>query len=45
VTFGDVFATVYRDRGADVRAATIGEPGGRPRHPIEDGARPVREPS
>ena len=43
VTFGDVFATVYRNLGIDVNAATIDDPQGRPRYLVGAGAQPIRE--
>lgn len=43
VTFSEVFATLYRNLGIDVNAATLDDPQGRPRFLVDDGAQPMRE--
>ena len=41
VTFGEVFATLYRNLGIDPETATINDPTGRPQHVIDQP--PIRE--
>ncbi|HEV7405624.1 MAG TPA: DUF1501 domain-containing protein [Chthoniobacteraceae bacterium] len=43
VTFGEVFATLYRNLGIDVNTATVTDHQGRPRFLVEGGAQPIRE--
>jgi uncharacterized protein (DUF1501 family) len=43
VTFGEVYATLYRNLGIDVNNATINDLSGRPQYLVEDHAQPMRE--
>jgi hypothetical protein len=43
VTFGEVYATLYRNLGIDVITTTIQDLNGRPQYLVEDQAQPVRE--
>jgi hypothetical protein len=43
VTFGEVYATLYRNRGIDAGQATLSDLNGRPQYLVEDGARPLPE--
>jgi len=43
VTFGDVYATLFRHLGIDTSLATITDLNGRPQYLVEDAARPMAE--
>ena len=43
VTFGEVYATLFRHLGIDVGSATINDLNGRPQYLVEDHARPLAE--
>jgi hypothetical protein len=43
VTFGEVYATLFRNLGIDVSAATLTDLNGRPQYLVEDHARPMPE--
>jgi Protein of unknown function (DUF1501) len=43
VTFGELYATLYRNLGIDVEQATIPDLNGRPQYLVEDQAQPLRE--
>jgi uncharacterized protein (DUF1501 family) len=43
VTFGELYATLYRNLGIDVNQATIQDLSGRPQYLVEDQAQPMRE--
>jgi hypothetical protein len=43
VTFGEVFATLYRNLGMDVNKVTVPDFSGRPQFLVPDGAQPIRE--
>jgi hypothetical protein len=43
VTFGELFATLYRNLGIDVEGTTLPDLSGRPQHLIEDQAQPLPE--
>jgi len=43
VTFGELFATLYRNLGIDVNCNTISDLTGRPQYLVEDNAQPMRE--
>ena len=43
VTFGELYATLYRNLGIDVNQATIQDLNGRPHYLVEDQAQPLRE--
>jgi hypothetical protein len=43
VTFGELFATLYRNLGIDLDRTTILDLNGRPQYLVEDHARPLRE--
>jgi hypothetical protein len=43
VTFGELYATLYRNLGIDAATATLVDLSGRPQHLVEDSARPLRE--
>jgi len=43
VTFGELFATLYRNLGIDLERTTIQDLNGRPQYLVEDNARPLRE--
>jgi hypothetical protein len=43
VTFGELFATLYRNLGIDVNHTTITDLNGRPQYLVEDNAQPMRE--
>jgi hypothetical protein len=43
VTFGELFATLYRNLGIDIDQTTIQDLNGRPQYLVEDHARPLRE--
>lgn len=43
VHFQEVFATLYRTMGIDVRTATVDDYNGRPRYLVADGAEPLPE--
>jgi hypothetical protein len=43
VTFGELFATLYRNLGIDVNRATLTDLSGRPQYLVEDHAQPLAE--
>jgi uncharacterized protein (DUF1501 family) len=43
VTFGELYATLYRNLGIDVNATTLQDLNGRPQYLVEDQAEPLRE--
>jgi uncharacterized protein (DUF1501 family) len=43
VTFGELYATLYRNLGIDVNRTTIPDLSGRPQYLVEDHAQPLRE--
>jgi Protein of unknown function (DUF1501) len=43
VTFGELYATLYRNLGIDVDRTTIQDLNGRPQYLVEDQAQPIRE--
>lgn len=43
VTFGELYATLYKNLGIDVNRATINDLNGRPQYLVEDHAQPLRE--
>jgi uncharacterized protein (DUF1501 family) len=43
VTFGELYATLYRNLGIDTSATTIVDLNGRPQYLVEDHAQPMRE--
>jgi hypothetical protein len=43
VTFGELYATLYRNLGIDASRATITDLNGRPQYLVEDHAQPMRE--
>ena len=43
MTFGELYATLYRNLGIDVDSATIPDLSGRPQYLVEDQARPMPE--
>jgi len=43
VTFGELFATLYRNLGIDLDRTTIQDLNGRPQYLVEDNSRPLRE--
>jgi hypothetical protein len=43
VTFGELYATLYRNLGIDPSRATIADLNGRPQYVVEDHAQPMRE--
>ena len=43
VTFGELFATLYRNLGIDVNRTTITDLNGRPQYLVEDHGQPLRE--
>jgi hypothetical protein len=43
VTFGELYATLYKNLGIDVNQATIPDLNGRPQYLVEDNAQPMRE--
>ncbi|MBI3411541.1 MAG: DUF1501 domain-containing protein [Planctomycetes bacterium] len=43
VTFGELYATLYRNLGIDVNQTTLQDLNGRPQYLVEDYARPLRE--
>jgi hypothetical protein len=43
VTFGELFATLYRNLGIDLDRTTIQDLNGRPQYLVEDHAKPMRE--
>jgi Protein of unknown function (DUF1501) len=43
VTFGQLYATLYRNLGIDVNHTTINDLNGRPQYLVEDNAQPMRE--
>jgi hypothetical protein len=43
VTFGELYATLYRNLGIDPRCATLTDLNGRPQYLVEDSAEPMRE--
>jgi hypothetical protein len=43
VTFGEIFATLYRNLGIDTDAVTLPDLAGRPQYLVEGQARPLPE--
>lgn len=43
VTFGELFATLYKNLGIDVNQTTLPDFSGRPQYLVEDNAQPLRE--
>ncbi|HEV3118086.1 MAG TPA: DUF1501 domain-containing protein [Gemmataceae bacterium] len=43
VTFGELFATLYRNLGIDTNTTTLADLSGRPQYLVEDNAEPLRE--
>lgn len=43
VTFGELYATVYKNLGMDAARTTVADLEGRPQHLVEDGAEPIKE--
>jgi uncharacterized protein (DUF1501 family) len=43
IKFQEVFATLYRGLGIDVRTATVEDRSGRPQYLVESGVEPIRE--
>jgi hypothetical protein len=43
VTFGDVYATLFRHLGIDAAATTLTDNQGRPQYLAEDGGTPIAE--
>lgn len=43
VTFGELFATLYRNLGIDLASTTIQDLNGRPQYLVEDQSPPLRE--
>jgi hypothetical protein len=43
VTFGELFATLYRNLGIDLDRTTLQDLSGRPQYLVEDHAAPLRE--
>ena len=43
VTFGELFATLYRNLGIDANRTTLPDLSGRPQYLVEDHAQPLRE--
>ena len=43
VTFGELYATLYRNLGIDIDNVTIPDLSGRPQYLVEDRAQPLRE--
>ena len=43
VTFGELYATLYKNLGIDVDKATLADFTGRPHYLVEDGAQPMKE--
>jgi uncharacterized protein (DUF1501 family) len=43
VSFADVFATLYKNLGIDVHAATVPDAQGRPQYLLDTAAEPIRE--
>ena len=43
VTWGELYATLYRNLGIDVNHATLPDLSGRPQYLVEDNAQPMRE--
>ncbi len=43
VTFGELYATIYKNLGIDAGRATVADLEGRPQHLVEDGGEPIKE--
>ncbi|OWK43895.1 DUF1501 domain-containing protein [Fimbriiglobus ruber] len=43
VTFGEIYATLYRNLGIDANRATVNDLEGRPQHLVEDNSAPLKE--
>jgi len=43
VTFGELYATLYRNLGIDTNHATVNDVNGRPQYLVDDNAQPLRE--
>jgi hypothetical protein len=43
VTFGELYATVYKNLGIDAARTPVADLEGRPQHLVEDGAEPIKE--
>jgi hypothetical protein len=43
VTFGELYATLYRNLGINVNDRTIPDLNGRPQYLVEDNSQPLRE--
>ena len=43
VTFGELYATLYRNLGIEVNQTTLPDHAGRPQYLVEDNAQPLRE--
>jgi hypothetical protein len=43
VTFGELYATLYKNLGIDATRTTVADLEGRPQHLVEDGAEPIKE--
>ncbi|OWK44347.1 DUF1501 domain-containing protein [Fimbriiglobus ruber] len=43
VTFGEIYATLYRNLGIDANRATVNDLEGRPQHLVEDNSVPLKE--
>ena len=43
VTFGELYATLYRNLGIDAGRATVNDIEGRPQHLVEDSSAPIKE--
>ncbi len=43
VTFGELYATIYKNLGIDAGRATVSDLEGRPQHLVEEGGEPIKE--
>ena len=43
VTFGELYATLYKNLGIDPERATVSDLEGRPQYLVEEGAKPIAE--
>ncbi len=43
VTFGELYATIYKNLGIDAARMTVADLEGRPQHIVEDGGTPIKE--
>jgi hypothetical protein len=43
VTFGELYATLYRNLGIDISQTTLPDLTGRPQYLVEDHAQPIKE--